>query len=328
MAGKVVERKVGGRKVIDLIHEGSGAKASILPGYGFNLFDLRLPIAGAPRRVIEAGAAWEENPGHAGRNGIPILFPFPNRIRGGKFTYLGKTYELPKNNGPNAIHGFAIDAAWDVSASGVADTGAFCTGEYRISKNSPEAASLWPADAVLKVTYTLGERSLSLDAEVTNPSAGKLPFGFGIHPYFALPFDAGGDAAKTLIQAPASRYWELRDFLPSGKTAAVDKRLDFRTGQPRSGLKLDDVLTGLTYEGSMCTCRLIDHNLGATLRFSFDRGFREIVLYTPPDNPRLIAIEPYTQTTDAINLAAGGVDGGLRELDHDGRAAFHIEIVA
>ena len=30
----------------------------------------------------------------------------------------------------------------------------------------------------------------------------------------------------------------------------------------------------------------------------------------------MIAVEPYTQTTDAINLAARGVDGGLRVLGH------------
>ena len=32
----------------------------------------------------------------------------------GKFTFKGKTYTLPINNGPNAIHGFAISAPWDV----------------------------------------------------------------------------------------------------------------------------------------------------------------------------------------------------------------------
>jgi aldose 1-epimerase len=30
----------------------------------------------------------------------------------------------------------------------------------------------------------------------------------------------------------------------------------------------------------------------------------------------VISLEPYTQTTDAINLAARGVDGGLRILGH------------
>jgi aldose 1-epimerase len=43
---------------------------------------------------------------------------------------------------------------------------------------------------------------------------------------------------------------------------------------------------------------------------------REFVLYTPPNSPDVIALEPYTQTTDAINLQPRGVDAGLRVLGH------------
>jgi aldose 1-epimerase len=51
-------------------------------------------------------------------------------------------------------------------------------------------------------------------------------------------------------------------------------------------------------------------------RLAFDRTFREIVMYTPPGAPDVIAIEPYTQTTDAINLQVKGIDAGLRVLKH------------
>ncbi len=83
-----------------------------------------------------------------------------------------------------------------------------------------------------------------------------------------------------------------------------------------NGLKLDDVLTGLDREGDHCVCRLEDLALKAEFRLSFDRTFREVVLFTPAGVGDVIAIEPYTQTTDAINLAARGVDGGLRVLGH------------
>src|SRR5205085_5666266 len=106
----------------------------------------------------------------------------------------------------------------------------------------------------------------------------------------------------------------------------VDNRLDFREGQPLAGLKLDDVLTGLAFEGDRCTCRLVDRAAGAEVRLGFDRSFRELVLFTPPGEPGVISLEPYTQTTDAINLQARGVDAGLRVLRHDERTRLSIAV--
>jgi aldose 1-epimerase len=107
----------------------------------------------------------------------------------------------------------------------------------------------------------------------------------------------------------------LEDFIPTGERRPVDARLDFRKGQPNAGLKLDDVLTGLDPALGRA-CRLVDEVLGAEFQLGFDDKIRELVVYTPPNSPGVISIEPYTQATDAINLAARGIDGGLRVLGH------------
>ncbi|HEV3163513.1 MAG TPA: aldose 1-epimerase [Isosphaeraceae bacterium] len=313
------------RTIYHLEDKDSDSSASILPSYGFNLFDLRLPVTGTPRRVIVAADDWADNPRSAGRNGIPVLFPYPNRVRGGKFTFEGKTYDLPINNGPNAIHGFAIEAPWDVVDQGASDKSAFLTGRFRISQNAPDMLKHWPTDATLEIKYTLSPGRLSLDATVSNPTAHILPFGFGIHPYFKLPLDPKHDLAKCNVVIPASEYWVLNQFLPTGEHKPVDERLDFRHGQSLKGLKLDDVLTGLRFGDDRCACRLSDFP-GGNIGLSFDRGFRELVVYTPPDAPGLISLEPYTQTTDAINLQARGVDAGLRVLKHGEHAELSIVI--
>ena len=110
----------------------------------------------------------------------------------------------------------------------------------------------------------------------------------------------------TQVILPASKYWVLKDFLPTGEIRPVDARLDFRQGQPRNGLKLDDVLTGLQYHERRGAARLVDLDKKAEFRLTFDDGFRELVVYTPPQKPDVLAVEPYTQTTDAINLEPQG----------------------
>src|SRR5258708_2975231 len=122
----------------------------------------------------------------------------------------------------------------------------------------------------------------SMALTVSNPSAEELPYGFGIHPYFRLPIVPGGDPDRTRVVLPASNYWVLDGYIPTGEIRPVDDRLDFRKGQPRTHLKLDDVLTGLAFERDQCVCRLVDQALGAEFRLGFDRNFRELVVFTPP----------------------------------------------
>ncbi|AMV40625.1 aldose 1-epimerase [Planctomyces sp. SH-PL62] len=316
MGFRVDVEKRGGRDVYTMHDDVSGASASVLPSYGFNLFDLRLPIAGEVRPVIVSDPTFAEAPSRAGGNGTPILFPFPNRIRGGSFNFEGKSYAVPAGNGPNAIHGFAIDAPWDVVEHKATPFGAVVAGRFQLSVHAPERADDWPTDAVLNVRYTLADRTLMMDVTVTNPTAVALPYGFGVHPYFRLPFPPGGDPSRTKIILPASKTWILKDFLPTGEVADVPARLDFREGKPIAGLELDDVLTGLSHEPGRGVCRLLDLGKGAEFQLGFDESFRELVVYTPPGKPDVISIEPYTQTTDAINLEPQGFDAGLRILGH------------
>jgi aldose 1-epimerase len=324
MAHRVSTEERGGRTIYTLHDEATGASASVLPAYGFNLFDLRLPAAGRVRRVLAAAEDWAEHPRDPARNGTPILFPYPNRVRAGRYRFQGRDYQLPIALAPHAIHGFALDAAWDVVEHTAGATEASLTGRYQIAKSTPARRPLWPTDAILQVRYGLSGRRLTMAVTVANPTADPLPYGFGIHPYFRLPVEPGGDLAQTRVILPASTFWVLKDFLPTGEQRAVDVRLDFRKGQPMKGLKLDDVLSGLAFDGDRCTCRLVDLALSAEFRLGFDRTFRELVVYTPPGAGDIISLEPYTQTTDAINLEPKGIDAGLRVLGHGRQDAMTI----
>ena len=315
----------GGRPVFELFDDSSGASARILPSYGFNLFDLRLPAAGAIRRVVAVRDDWEKSPDKPARNGVPILFPYPGRIADAKFSFDGKEYELPPAKPPHAIHGFAHEASWDVVDHSADSNSAKLKGRFQISKQAPRFSGCWPADAILEVEYTLERRRMTMLTTVLNPSEHVLPFGFGIHPYFHLPLDPSGDPCGTQAIFPASRFWVLKDSLPTGDRVEVDARLDFRRGRSMKGLALDDVLTDLSFDGEHCVCRLVDEALGAEFRLSFDKSFRELVVFTPAGNDdRVIAVEPYTQVPDAVHLAVRGIDAGLKTLKSGEHATMVI----
>ncbi|MGE3822215.1 MAG: aldose 1-epimerase [Isosphaeraceae bacterium] len=324
MAHRITTKAHGDRTVFTLHDDTSGASASILPSYGFNLFDLRLPVAGEVGPVLSASPDFPDDPKSPGRNGTPVLFPFPNRINQARFTFQGKTYQLPVNSGTHAIHGFAVSAPWDVVEQSTEGGSASLTGRFQLGMNAPEMRAFWPTDAAIRIKYALAGRRVTMTVTVTNPTADDLPYGFGIHPYFFCPFTQGADLGPTKVILPARQVWVLEGFIPTGERARVDGRMDFREGKSMKGLKLDDVFTDLEYEGDHLVCRLVDEALGAEFRMTCDRAIRELVAYTPPGAGGVISIEPYTQTTDAINLASRGIDGGLRILPHGASETFTI----
>src|SRR5690348_5983610 len=94
MSYRVTTESRGGGTVYTMHDDATGASASVLPSFGLNLFDLRLPAAGEVRPVVAAAPDWADRPRSPARNGVPILFPYPNRVRAGLFRYGGKSYRL------------------------------------------------------------------------------------------------------------------------------------------------------------------------------------------------------------------------------------------
>jgi aldose 1-epimerase len=299
-----------------LLEDGKGASATLWPAHGFNCFRWQTPSPSGPRERLYRAANFFEDE-RPTRSGIPILFPFPNRIRDGRFTWQGKEYHLPRNDstGKNAIHGFVCRRPWRVLEHGADERSAWVTGEFHGSRDAPDTQPLWPADYLLRMTYRLTEGHLRIEAAVTNPDAVPLPFGLGYHPYFSITPQPGQEAQVT-VQASAEAYWELEESLPTGRRLPVTGDRDLRLPRLVRDLHLDDVLTdltgktqedGLTERGSV-RCRV---NGGVYVRTS--PAFRELVAFTPPHR-QAVCLEPYTCTTDAINLHQRGVDAGLRVL--------------
>ena len=288
-------------------------RVEIWPALGFNAF--RWCVAGQELLYRNPQFFTENRPT---RGGFPILFPFPNRIRAGQFAWDGKTFQVPLGDSTmkNAIHGFGFKRPWRIIAQGADAGSAWITGEFHGAADAPDTLPLWPADYRLRVTYRLLDHVLRVEAEVDNPDKKPLPFGLGYHPYFAVaPF--GGPQAS--ITVGANKLWELSESLPTGKILDVDGPRDLRHGREYASLALDDVLTDLRAfafdpQDNLGLVGVVRHPSGERLLTLWvGPDFRELVMFTPPHRDA-ICIEPYTCTTDAINLSPRGVAAGLHVL--------------
>src|SRR5207247_1872384 len=130
-----------------------GDRLEVWPALGFNAYRWR---DGAGNELLFRDPAFFDEV-RPTRSGWPILFPFPNRIRDGQFSWQGRKYELPKSDSTrkNAIHGFAVRQPWRVVDHG-ADAGqAWLTAEFVASRDAAETLDLWPGDYRLQVIYRL-----------------------------------------------------------------------------------------------------------------------------------------------------------------------------
>lgn len=303
---------IGRSDQVAVLEDGIGGRVEVWPGQGFNAFRWRT-ATGAELLYATDTFFKGDRPS---RSGIPVLFPFPNRIRAGKYTWGHKSYELSANDpsGQNAIHGFAFNTPWRVIDAGSDDSCAWVTGEWQLSKDARASAKYWPTDTRIRITYRLKIDSLAIKAVVSNRGASQLPFGLGYHPYFSLaPF--GGESA--VVMALAEEYWELEDSLPTGKRLAVDEARDLREGKPVAGMQLDDVLTTVRPRQSERRRGLVAavrHPSGRpSLEVWASSDFQDLVVFTPPHR-QAVCLEPYTCTTDAINLQPRDEAAGLRVL--------------
>ena len=118
----------------------------------------------------------DSNPKYWGRS-APYLFPNIGTIKD-KFTiFSGKEYPLTK-------HGFLRDIEMDC-VSVTDDQITFVVGA------SDKTKALYPFDFQVVVHYELSETSVNAFIEVINNGSNALPFNFGLHPAFKVPWNEG-----------------------------------------------------------------------------------------------------------------------------------------
>lgn len=152
---------------------------------------------------------------------------YGNRVAKGKFTLEGKEYDLPKNNGPNTLHGGEKgfeSVVWDVEQPD--------STTLVLTYLSKDGEQGFPGNLTVKVTYSLtadNELRMEYEAETDQKTVVNLTN----HAFFNLNGEGSGTILNHLVQINADKYTPVDSTLiPLGALEPVaGTPFDFRQPQ-------------------------------------------------------------------------------------------------
>lgn len=147
---------------------------------------------------------------------------YANRIANGEFKLDGKTYTLPKNDGPNTLHGGTVGfdkVVWEAKEipDGIQLT--------HVSKNGDQG---FPGDLTAVVRYTLTGSTLRIDYSATTDK--ETVINLTNHSYFNLSGQGNGTILHDEVRIDASKFTPVDSgLIPTGEIKSVaGTPFDFR----------------------------------------------------------------------------------------------------
>ncbi len=245
--------------------------------------------------------------------GIPLLYPWANRLQAMRFGLAGREVALDTISPPLRVdehglpmHGFLAGlAGWEVERE---EPGALAARFDLAAHDDLVAAFPFPHE--VRYEATLAGSTLTITTTVLASRGAPVPIAFGYHPYFALP---GVPRAEWEVHAPVTEQLRLdHQMLPTGETVGAhvpEGPLHHRT--------FDDA-----FLAPAAGAPFVLAGGGRRVEVAFDAGYPYTQLFAPAVDD-VIAFEPMTAPTDAL---ASGQD--LRVLEPGERfdAAFSITV--
>jgi aldose 1-epimerase len=191
--------------------------------YGAHLVSVKAPDREGKRADVVLG--WDSLDGYLQQPNSylgAVVGRYGNRIAHGKFMIDGKTYQIPINNGANALHGGpkGFDQyVWDSKE---------VPGGVEFTHVSPDGDMGFPGKLTATVRYTLHGDTLRIDYSATTDKATVL--NLTNHSYFNLHGDDKGNNLDFKVELNADRYTPVdAGLIPTGELAPVaGTPMDFR----------------------------------------------------------------------------------------------------
>lgn len=227
--------------------------------------------------------------------GVPLLYPWANRLAGHDYMLDGRDIRLPA--GPPLVHceehGLPIHGLlhaspyWQVSSREESRLRAVLDfGAHR------ELLAAFPFPHTLEIEASLSIDRLRITTTVTPTGTTAVPIAFGFHPYLRLP---GVPRAEWQVTLPPRRHLDLDErAIPTG------------TGErrPATRFALGDRSFDDGYDGLACRSTFCVAGGGRTIAVELESGYPAAQVFSPRGRD-FICFEPMTAPTNALRSGAG-----------------------
>ncbi len=217
-----------------------------------------------------------------------FLFPFPNRVKDGKYSFENKDYllEVNETNLNNRLHGHIFNKSFSVKSQKVSEKNASVTFSY--SDNGTSEGFPFPYE--IEITYSFSNSNMSIDFNVLNIGKTSFPYGIGWHPYF----NAKNLGTSVINFNADNQYVVDEQMIPKQETP-----LKFKTPLELGDTFLDDCF--ITKESNV-SFKTDEYDINIDFSSKTPNSFLQF--YTP-DTRDCIAIEPMTCAPNSVNNKDG-----------------------
>jgi aldose 1-epimerase len=251
--------------------------------------------------------------------GIPLLYPWANRIATSRFRLAGRDVIIDPAATPVRldaglpIHGLlAAVAGWTVERHEATSDGARLDARFDFGAD-PALAAAFPFPHVLRIAATVADRTLTIATTVEASEASPVPIAFGYHPYLQLPDVPRAD-------------WTVE--LPVRERLVLDERM-LPTGEREPANPVSGALGSRSFDDGYVapadSAPFVLAGGGRRIEVAFGPEFRFAQVYAPLDDD-VVAFEPMAAPANA--LVAGGPDLPIIAAGERWSAAFAITVVA
>jgi galactose mutarotase-like enzyme len=308
------ERTVDGMKALTLASPGEEeVEAAFVPEAGMVCCSLRH----RGEELLGQRGGLSAYVAERGTMGIPLLYPWANRLSERRFTVAGREVALEPpvrlsvdSNGL-PIHGLLSAASgWRVERHAATEDGDLLATVFDFGARE-ELVRAFPFPHQILMEVRLAGATLTVTTAVHAADQVAVPISFGFHPYLQLPGVSRSD-------------WEVE--IPVTERLVLDHRM-LPTGERGRVSPIEGQLGSRTFDDAYLAPRdsapLVLFGGGRRIEVSFDAGYPYAQVYAPGDDD-VIALEPMTAPTNA--LVTGGAELPLLAPGEVYRAMFSITV--
>jgi galactose mutarotase-like enzyme len=227
--------------------------------------------------------------------GIPLLYPWANRLERFGYEAAGKAVALaeddariPRDSGGLPIHGVVPRLLqWTVPDRRPGDS-----LEARLDWSSPDLLELFPYRHEVRVEFRVADGELAIATTVRATGDEAVPASFGYHPYLRIP-DSPRETWDVELGATRRLVLDQRS-IPTGEREPVIERR----------MKLGHTSWDAAFDGLSVPPRFSAAGGETRITVTFRSGYDFAQVFAP-DGQEFICFEPMTATSNALNSGDG-----------------------